>query len=44
MAEEKENIVKKLFKLDDDVEVFPGHGKETTIGHEKNNNRYLNNI
>lgn len=37
----KNSIVNKLFLLDDDVKVFPGHGKETTIGYEKINNDIL---
>jgi len=36
-----ENIKNKLYTLDDDIEVFPGHGPSTTIGHEKNNNPFL---
>lgn len=28
-------ISRKLFTLDDDVAVYPGHGKDTTIGTEK---------
>lgn len=35
------NIKKKLFQLPDDVKVFSGHGPETTIGFEKNNNPFL---
>lgn len=31
----------KLFALPDDVTVYPGHGPETTIGHERNNNPFL---
>ncbi len=34
------SIREKLFVLDDDVEVFPGHGETTTIGHEKVNNPF----
>ena len=32
------SIKEKLFKLDDKIEVFPGHGEATTIGYEKENN------
>ena len=35
------SIRKKLFVLDDDFTVFPGHGGETTIGFEKKNNPFL---
>lgn len=35
------SIKEKLFKLDDTTRVFPGHGSETTIGHEKRFNPYL---
>lgn len=31
----KNSIKNKLFKLDDKVKVFPGHGGSTTIGYEK---------
>jgi hydroxyacylglutathione hydrolase len=30
-----------LFKLDDAVKVYPGHGPRTTIGYEKANNPYV---
>lgn len=35
------NIREKLFILPDDVEVYPGHGPSTTIGHEKQFNPFL---
>ena len=35
------SIKNKLFTLNDDVEVFCGHGENTTIGHEKENNPFL---
>ncbi len=34
----KESIKNKLYTLNDDVIVMPGHGKPTTINHEINNN------
>lgn len=36
-----EAIRTKLFVLEDDVRVIPGHGPETTIGHEKRYNPYF---
>lgn len=35
------SIKKKLMVLEDDVEVFPGHGPNSTIGFERKNNPYL---
>ena len=35
------SIKGKLFKLNDNVKVFTGHGDNTTIGHEKINNSYF---
>ncbi len=35
------NIKSKLFLLPDDTKVYCGHGPETTIGFEKNNNPFL---
>lgn len=35
------SIQKKLFVLGDDVEVFTGHGPETTIGREKRSNPFV---
>jgi glyoxylase-like metal-dependent hydrolase (beta-lactamase superfamily II) len=35
------SIRTKLFTLPDDVTAYPGHGPETTIGHEKRNNPYF---
>ena len=36
------SIKEKLFKLDDDTVVYPGHGPSSTIGEEKRNNPFLN--
>ena len=35
------SIKNKLFSLPDDTRVFPGHGDSTTIGFEKQYNRFL---
>lgn len=37
-----ETIRTKLFDLDDDFIVIPGHGRHTTVGHEKKHNPFLN--
>jgi hydroxyacylglutathione hydrolase len=36
-----DSIHNKLFKLDDAVKVYPGHGMRTSIGYEKANNPYV---
>lgn len=36
------SIKKQLFSLPDDTVVYPGHGLETSIGHEKASNPYFN--
>lgn len=36
------SIKEKLFTLDDDVLVYPGHGERTTIVHEKASNPFFN--
>lgn len=35
------SIHQKLFVLDDDVAVYPGHGPETSIGFEREHNPYV---
>jgi glyoxylase-like metal-dependent hydrolase (beta-lactamase superfamily II) len=37
----KSSIQQKLFKLGDEVQVFTGHGPETTIGEEKRHNPFV---
>jgi glyoxylase-like metal-dependent hydrolase (beta-lactamase superfamily II)/DNA-binding phage protein len=36
-----ESIRNKLFSLDDDVHIFPGHGPVTTVGGEKEHNPFF---
>ena len=36
-----DSVMNKLFKLDDDIVVYPGHGETTTIGYEKKYNEIL---
>lgn len=38
----EDSIRGQLFVLPDEVTVYPGHGPETTIGHEKAHNPFLN--
>lgn len=35
------SIKEKLFTLDENIEVFPGHGPSTTIGWEKEHNQFM---
>jgi hydroxyacylglutathione hydrolase len=37
----RDSVRNKLFKLDDNVRVYTGHGPETTIGEEKRNNPFV---
>ena len=36
-----ESIKEKLFILDDETKVYPGHGRKSSIGHEKKFNPYV---
>jgi glyoxylase-like metal-dependent hydrolase (beta-lactamase superfamily II) len=36
-----DSIKNNIFVLPDDCRVYPGHGRYTTIGFEKENNPYL---
>ena len=40
-AEIEDSIRKKLFKLENEIVVYPGHGPKTTIGFEKQFNPYF---
>lgn len=40
-AELERSATEKLFLLPDDTKVYPGHGEDTTIGHEKKYNPFL---
>jgi len=37
----QKSIFERLFILPDETIVYPGHGPETNIGYEKNNNPFL---
>ncbi len=37
----EDSLVKKLYELDDEIKVYPGHGKATSIGYEKNFNLFI---
>jgi hydroxyacylglutathione hydrolase len=44
-SKEMENSLrKKIWPLPDQMRVLPGHGPETTIGHERRTNPYLKNL
>lgn len=36
-----ESIENKIFTLPEDVKIYPGHGKPTTVGWEKENNGFI---
>lgn len=40
-ADMQNTLVKRVLPLSDDLRVLPGHGADTTIGHEKRTNPYL---
>lgn len=35
------NSIEKIKKYDDNIVLYPGHGNETTLGHEKKYNHYF---
>ena len=41
MSELVRSVRDKLMVLPEDVQVYPGHGEQTTIGYEKENNPFL---
>ena len=34
--------IEKIKKYDDNIIIYPGHGEDTSLGYEKNNNYYFN--
>jgi len=40
-SELEKSVKQKLFALDDSITVYPGHGKPSTIGHEKKYNPFF---
>jgi hydroxyacylglutathione hydrolase len=40
----KDSILQQLYRLSDDVTVYPGHGPTTTIGYEKKHNPFIRQI
>jgi glyoxylase-like metal-dependent hydrolase (beta-lactamase superfamily II) len=40
----RDAIQNKLYTLPNDTVVYPGHGPETTIGHEKRTNRFVGEV
>ena len=38
----KKSVEEKLFVLDNQTQVYPGHGQPTTIGQEKKSNPFFN--
>ncbi len=40
-AQIEQSIHNKLYTLEDDLAVFPGHGEPTTIGEEKHENPFV---
>ena len=39
--DEIKSVMEKLMVLDSDIQVFPGHGPDTNIGHERTHNPFL---
>ena len=39
---EMKNSINKIKQYDDDIKIYPGHGEDTTLKHEKENNYFFN--
>lgn len=37
----KSSIENRIFTLDENIKIHPGHGQPSTVGHEKENNKFL---
>lgn len=37
----KSSIEEKIFTLDENIEIYPGHGRSSTVGYEKVHNQFL---
>ena len=35
------SIKTRIYTLDDDIDVFPGHGGQSSVGYEKKYNMYI---
>jgi len=40
-TDEMMSSIRKITEYDDDIQIFPGHDKKTTLKHEKENNPYF---
>lgn len=40
-SKEMKNSIEKILKYDDDIKLYPGHYEDTTLGEERENNKYL---
>ena len=37
----KSSIEERIFTLDENITIYPGHGQSTSVGHEKEHNKFL---
>ncbi len=35
------SIKRRILPLDDDIEIYPGHGPQSSVGYERRENPYL---